>query len=155
MRKLNLLVRNKRQLYTINYTTLSDLNHSFKTPPVMLQTILRSLCSSKQTTIAKTEPIMLDRISSISQQIGHYLNRGIINSGKRMLTREIHSAPALLDNLTVALKKSLAYKGGDNTRCLARSDLYGVNFIEVTGNVLENACNILPGVYGNYLAVLR
>lgn len=80
MRNLNILVCNERQRYTKYHTTLSDLTHNLKTPLAVLQTTLRSLRSSKQTTIEEAEPIMLD-------QIGYYLHRASINSGQTMLTR--------------------------------------------------------------------
>ncbi|EFW11335.1 putative truncated sensory histidine kinase in two-component regulatory system with PhoP [Serratia symbiotica str. Tucson] len=143
VRNLNILVRNERQRYTKYHTTLSDLTHSLKTPLAVLQTTLRSLRSSKQTTIEESEPIMLDQIGRISQQIGYYLHRASINSGQTMLTREIHSAPALLDSLTVALNKVYQRKGVVITLDISPEVTFmgeKNDFMEVMGNVLENAC---------------
>lgn len=143
VRNLNILVRNERQRYTKYHTTLSDLTHSLKTPLAVLQTTLRSLRSSKQTTIEEAEPIMLDQIGRISQQIGYYLHRASINSGQTMLTREIHSAPALLDSLTVALNKVYQRKGVVITLDISPEVTFmgeKNDFMEVMGNVLENAC---------------
>lgn len=143
VRNLNILVRNERQRYTKYRTTLSDLTHSLKTPLAVLQTTLRSLRTGKQTTIEEVEPIMLDQISRISQQIGYYLHRASINSGQTVLTREIHSVPALLDSLTVALNKVYQRKGVVITLDISPEVTFmgeKNDFMEVMGNVLENAC---------------
>jgi two-component system sensor histidine kinase PhoQ len=143
VRNLNILVRNERQRYTKYRTTLSDLTHSLKTPLAVLQTTLRSLRSSKQTTIEEVEPIMLEQISRISQQIGYYLHRASINSGQTVLTREIHSVSALLDSLSVALNKVYQRKGVVITLDISPEVTFmgeKNDFMEVMGNVLENAC---------------
>lgn len=143
VRNLNILVRNERQRYTKYRTTLSDLTHSLKTPLAVLQTTLRSLRTGKQTTIEEVEPIMLDQISRISQQIGYYLHRASINSGQTVLTREIHSVPALLDSLNVALNKVYQRKGVVITLDISPEVTFmgeKNDFMEVMGNVLENAC---------------
>ena len=143
MRNLNILVRNERQRYTKYRTTLSDLTHSLKTPLAVLQSTLRSLLSGKQTTIEEAEPIMLDQIGRISQQIGYYLHRASINSGQTVLTREIHSVPALLDSSVVALNKVYQRKGVAITLDISPEVTFmgeKNDFMEVMGNVLENAC---------------
>ncbi|HGM7001585.1 TPA: two-component system sensor histidine kinase PhoQ [Serratia marcescens] len=143
VRNLNILVRNERQRYTKYRTTLSDLTHSLKTPLAVLQSTLRSLRSGKQTTIEEAEPIMLDQIGRISQQIGYYLHRASINSGQTVLTREIHSVPALLDSLVVALNKVYQRKGVVITLDISPEVTFmgeKNDFMEVMGNVLENAC---------------
>ena len=143
VRNLNILVRNERQRYTKYRTTLSDLTHSLKTPLAVLQSTLRSLRSGKQTTIEEAEPIMLDQIGRISQQIGYYLHRASINSGQTVLTREIHSVPALLDSLVVALNKVYQRKGVAITLDISPEVTFmgeKNDFMEVMGNVLENAC---------------
>ena len=109
----------------------------------MLQSTLRSLRSGKQTTIEEAEPIMLDQIGRISQQIGYYLHRASINSGQTVLTREIHSVPALLDSLVVALNKVYQRKGVAITLDISPEVTFmgeKNDFTEVMGNVLENAC---------------
>ena len=143
VRNLNILVRNERQRYTKHRTTLSDLTHSLKTPLAVLQSTLRSLLSGKQTTIEEAEPIMLDQIGRISQQIGYYLHRASINSGQTVLTREIHSVPALLDSSVVALNKVYQRKGVAITLDISPEVTFmgeKNDFMEVMGNVLENAC---------------
>ncbi|AVJ17310.1 two-component system sensor histidine kinase PhoQ [Serratia rhizosphaerae] len=143
VRNLNILLRNERQRYTKYRTTLSDLTHSLKTPLAVLQTTLRSLRSGKQTTIEEAEPIMLEQIGRISQQIGYYLHRASINSGQTVLTREIHSVPALLDSLSLALNKVYQRKGVVITLDISPEVTFigeKNDFMEVMGNVLENAC---------------
>lgn len=143
VRNLNILVGNERQRHTKYRTTLSDLTHSLKTPLAVLQTSLRSLRSSKKTTIEEVEPIMLEQISRISQQIGYYLHRASINSGQTVLTREIHSVPALLDGLSAALRKVYQRKGVVITLDISPEVTFTGeknDFLEVIGNVLENAC---------------
>ncbi|AJW28958.1 sensor protein PhoQ [Chania multitudinisentens RB-25] len=143
VRNLNILVRNERQRYTKYHTTLSDLTHSLKTPLAVLQTTLRSLRSGNQTTIEEAEPIMLEQISRISQQIGYYLHRASINSGQPVLTRGLHSVPALLDSLTAALNKVYQRKGITITLDISPEVIFmgeKNDFMEVMGNVLENAC---------------
>ncbi|PVZ87999.1 two-component system sensor histidine kinase PhoQ [Serratia sp. S1B] len=143
VRNLNILVQNERQRYTKYRTTLSDLTHSLKTPLAVLQTTLRTLRSSKQTTIEEVEPIMLEQISRISQQIGYYLHRASINSGQTALTREFHSVSALLDSLSAALNKVYQRKGVVITLDISPEITFigeKNDFMEVMGNVLENAC---------------
>lgn len=143
VRNLNILVRNERQRYTKYRTTLSDLTHSLKTPLAVLQTTLRSLRSSKQTTIAEAEPIMLEQIGRISQQVGYYLHRASLNSGQTVLTRQVHSVAALLDSLALALNKVYQRKGVVITLDISPEVTFigeKNDFMEVMGNVLENAC---------------
>ncbi|KFK92727.1 sensor protein PhoQ [Serratia sp. Ag1] len=143
VRNLNILLRNERQRYTKYHTTLSDLTHSLKTPLAVLQSTLRSLRSGKQTTIEEAEPIMLEQIGRISQQIGYYLHRASINSGHTVLTREIHSVSALLDSLVLALNKVYQRKGVVITLDISPEVTFmgeKNDFMEVMGNVLENAC---------------
>ena len=143
VRNLNILLRNERQRYTKYHTTLSDLTHSLKTPLAVLQSTLRSLRSGKQTTIEEAEPIMLEQIGRISQQIGYYLHRASINSGQTVLTREIHSVSALLDSLVLALNKVYQRKGVVITLDISPEVTFmgeKNDFMEVMGNVLENAC---------------
>ncbi|WON78490.1 two-component system sensor histidine kinase PhoQ [Serratia sp. UGAL515B_01] len=143
VRNLNILVRNERQRYTKYSTTLSDLTHSLKTPLAVLQTTLRSLRSGKQTTIEEAEPIMLEQIGRISQQIGYYLHRASFNSGQTVLKREVHSVSALLDSLCVALNKVYQRKGVVITLDISPELTFigeKNDFMEVMGNVLENAC---------------
>lgn len=143
VRNLNILLTNERQRYTKYRTTLSDLTHSLKTPLAVLQTTLRSLRTGKQTTIEEVEPIMLEQISRISQQIGYYLHRASMRSEHNVLIREIHSVPALLDSLCSALNKVYQRKGVVLTLDISPEVTFlgeRNDFMEVMGNVLENAC---------------
>ncbi|MCK8564706.1 two-component system sensor histidine kinase PhoQ [Yersinia ruckeri] len=143
VRNLNILLTNERQRYTKYRTTLSDLTHSLKTPLAVLQTTLRSLRSGKQTTIEEVEPIMLEQISRISQQIGYYLHRASMRSEHSVLAREIHSVTALLDSLCSALNKVYQRKGVVLTLDISPEVTFmgeKNDFMEVMGNVLENAC---------------
>lgn len=127
------------QLKNYDDTDQNALTHSV----AVLQSTLRSLRSGKQTTIEEAEPIMLDQIGRISQQIGYYLHRASINSGQTVLTREIHSVPALLDSLVVALNKVYQRKGVVITLDISPEVTFmgeKNDFMEVMGNVLENAC---------------
>lgn len=143
VRNLNLLLSNERGRYTRYRTTLADLTHSLKTPLAVLQSTLRSLRGGQQLTIDQAEPVMLEQISRISQQIGYYLHRASVSSEKNVLTREIHSASALLDSLCSALNKVYQRKGVVLTLDLP-PELAFVgeknDFMEVMGNILDNAC---------------
>ncbi|EMK3758570.1 two-component system sensor histidine kinase PhoQ, partial [Providencia rettgeri] len=70
VRNLNILLTNERKRYSKYRTTLSDLTHSLKTPLAVLQSTLRLLRSGKQMNIDQAEPIMLEQIGRISQQVG-------------------------------------------------------------------------------------
>src|SRR5690606_20252063 len=90
---LNLLLRNERQRYQKYRTALADLTHSLKTPLAVLQSTLRSLRGANQVNIEQAEPIMLEQINRISQQVGYHLHRATLQGEKNMLNREVHSAP--------------------------------------------------------------
>lgn len=140
---LNILLSNERQRYTKYRTTLSDLTHSLKTPLAVLQSTLRSLRMGKQTTIEEAEPIMLEQISRISQQVGYYLQRASARSEQNMLVREVHSVSAMLDSLCFALNKVYQQKGVTIALDIS-PELTFVgeknDFVEVMGNLLDNAC---------------
>ncbi|MBE0963450.1 two-component system sensor histidine kinase PhoQ, partial [Escherichia coli] len=87
----------------------TDLTHSLKTPLAVLQSTLRSLRSEKMS-VSDAEPVMLEQISRISQQIGYYLHRASMRGGT-LLSRELHPVAPLLDNLTSALNKVYQRKG--------------------------------------------
>ncbi|MGY0158836.1 two-component system sensor histidine kinase PhoQ [Edwardsiella tarda] len=143
VRNLNILLSNERQRYTRYRTTLSDLTHSLKTPLAVLQSTLRSLRNGKSLSIEQAEPIMLEQISRISQQIGYYLHRASAQSEHSVLNREVHSVPAILDALASALNKVYQRKGVDISLDIPpeltfigeKNDL-----MEVMGNLLDNAC---------------
>lgn len=143
VRNLNLLLNAERQRSTRYHTTLSDLTHSLKTPLAVLQSTLRSLRGAGDGALEEAEPIMLDQISRISQQVGYYLNRSTLKSEHNILSRELHSVPGLLDGLSLALNKVYQYKGvsitldisPEMTFCGDKDD-----FMEVLGNILDNAC---------------
>ncbi|WNN46528.1 two-component system sensor histidine kinase PhoQ [Winslowiella toletana] len=143
VRNLNLLLDNERQRYTRYSTTLSDLTHSLKTPLAVLQSTLRSLRGSKTFTIEQAEPIMLEQISRISQQIGYYLHRASMQADHNPLKRELHSVSALLDSLCSALNKVYQRKGVSLSLDVSPEITFvgdPNDFMEVMGNVLDNAC---------------
>ncbi|MBP2170990.1 two-component system sensor histidine kinase PhoQ [Erwinia toletana] len=143
VRNLNLLLDNERQRYTRYRTTLSDLAHSLKTPLSVLQSTLRSLRGSKTYSIEQAEPLMLEQISRISQQIGYYLHRASMQADHNPLKRELHSVSALLDSLCSALNKVYQRKGVSLTLDLSPEITFvgdPTDFMEVMGNVLDNAC---------------
>ncbi len=143
VRNLNLLLDNERQRYTRYRTTLSDLTHSLKTPLAVLQTTLRSLRGGQNLSVEEAEPIMLEQISRISQQIGYYLHRASMQADHNVLKRDLHSVPGLLDKLCSALNKVYQRKGVVLTLDIS-PELTFVgeqnDFMEVMGNVLDNAC---------------
>lgn len=143
VRNLNLLLDNERQRYTRYLTTLSDLTHSLKTPLAVLQTTLRSLRSGQSLSIEQAEPIILEQISRISQQIGYYLHRASMQADHNALKRDLHSVPGLLDSLCSALNKVYQRKGVSLTLDISPELTFigeQNDFMEVMGNVLDNAC---------------
>lgn len=143
VRNLNLLLNNERQRYTRYRTTLSDLTHSLKTPLAVLQSTLRSLRSGKEFTIEQAEPVMLEQISRISQQIGYYLHRATMQADHNPLQRDLYSVSALLDSLCSALNKVYQRKGVEITLDISPELTFigdQNDFMEVLGNILDNAC---------------
>lgn len=143
VRNLNVLLRNERNRYSKYRTSLSDLTHSLKTPLAVLQSTLRSLRSGKQMTIEQAEPIMLDQIERISQQVGYYLHRATIHGDHDITTRKLHSLSGLLDNLCSALSKVYQSKGVDISLNISPEIMWlgeKNDFMEVMGNILDNAC---------------
>jgi two-component system sensor histidine kinase PhoQ len=143
VRNLNVLLSSERGRYDRYRTTLADLTHSLKTPLAVLQTTLRSLRNGQQMSIEQAEPIMLEQISRISQQIGYYLHRATLRSEHLILVREIHSVPALLDSLCSALNKVYQRKGVVLTLDISPEITFigeKNDFMEVMGNVIDNAC---------------
>ena len=137
------MLQGERGRYDRYRTTLADLTHSLKTPLAVLQSTLRALRNSKQMTIEEAEPVMLEQISRISQQIGYYLHRATLRSEQNLLIREVHSVPAILDGLCSALNKVYQRKGVVITVDIS-PELTFVgeknDFMEVMGNVIDNAC---------------
>ncbi|KHE03458.1 two-component system sensor histidine kinase PhoQ [Pantoea sp. BS_4] len=143
VRNLNLLLTNERQRYTRYRTTLADLTHSLKTPLAVLQSTLRSLRGGKELTIEQAEPVMLEQISRISQQVGYYLHRASMQADHNPLQRDLHSVSGLLDSLCSALNKVYQRKGVEITLDISPEiTFFGDqnDFMEVMGNVLDNAC---------------
>ncbi|WP_342755223.1 two-component system sensor histidine kinase PhoQ [Pantoea sp. MBD-2R] len=143
VRNLNLLLDNERQRYTRYRTTLSDLTHSLKTPLAVLQSTLRSLRGGQNLSVEEAEPIMLEQIGRISQQIGYYLHRASMQADHNVLKRELHSVSGLLDKLCSALNKVYQRKGVVLTLDISPElSFIGEqnDFMEVMGNVLDNAC---------------
>ncbi len=142
VRNLNRLLKSERDRYDKYRTTLTDLTHSLKTPLAALQSTLRSLRSEKLS-VSEAEPVMLEQISRISQQIGYYLHRASMRSGNMLLSRELHPVAPLLDNLTSALNKVYQRKGVDITLDISPEISFvgeQNDFMEVMGNLLDNAC---------------
>ncbi|NIY49241.1 two-component system sensor histidine kinase PhoQ [Cedecea colo] len=142
VRNLNRLLRTERDRYDKYRTTLTDLTHSLKTPLAVLQTTLRSLRTHKLG-VEEAEPIMLEQISRISQQIGYYLHRASMRGNSALLSRELHSVAPLLDNLCSALNKVYQRKGVNITLDISPEITFigeKNDFMEVMGNVLDNAC---------------
>ncbi len=145
VRNLNMLLDNERQRHTRYRTTLSDLTHSLKTPLAVLQTTLRSLRGGQNLSVEQAEPIMLEQISRISQQIGYYLHRASMQADHHALKRDLHSVPALLDSLCSALNKVYQRKGVLLTLDISPELIFvgeQNDFMEVMGNVLDNACSL-------------
>ncbi|AIX55291.1 sensor protein PhoQ [Enterobacter cloacae] len=146
-RELTSLVRNlnrlrERERYDKYRTTLTDLTHSLKTPLAVMQSTLRSMRSSKLS-VDDAEPVMLEQISRISQQIGYYLHRASMRSGSALLSRELHPVAPLLDNLTSALNKVYQRKGVNISLDISPEISFvgeKNDFMEVMGNLLDNAC---------------
>ncbi|WP_435954170.1 two-component system sensor histidine kinase PhoQ [Dryocola sp. BD626] len=142
VRNLNRLLRTERERYDKYRTTLTDLTHSLKTPLAVLQTTLRSLRTQKLS-VEDAEPVMLEQISRISQQIGYYLHRASMRGNNALLSRELHSVAPLLDNLCSALNKVYQHKGVNITLDISPEITFSGeknDFMEVMGNVLDNAC---------------
>lgn len=139
---LNRLLKSERDRYDKYRTTLTDLTHSLKTPLAVLQSTLRSLRGEKMS-LAEAEPLMLEQISRISQQIGYYLHRATMRGSSGLLSRELHPIAPLLDNLTSALNKVYQRKGVNITLDISPEISFvgeQNDFMEVMGNLLDNAC---------------
>ena len=142
VRNLNRLLKSERDRYDKYRTTLTDLTHSLKTPLAVLQSSLRSLRSEK-ITVSEAEPVMLEQISRISQQIGYYLHRASMRSDSTLFSRELHPVAPLLDSLTSALNKVYQRKGVNITLDISPEISFvgeKNDFMEVMGNLLDNAC---------------
>ncbi len=143
VRNLNALLTNERKRYAKYHTTLSDLTHSLKTPLAVLQSTLRSLRHPQKMAIEQAEPIMLEQIDRISQQIGYYLHRANMRSDHTLLLRQISSVPILLDSLINALAKVYQRKGVNISLDVSPEVTWlgeKNDFLEVMGSVLDNAC---------------
>ncbi len=142
VRNLNRLLKSERERYDKYRTTLTDLTHSLKTPLAVLQSSLRSLRSEK-ISVSEAEPIMLEQISRISQQIGYYLNRASMRTDSTLISRELHPVAPTLDSLISALNKVYQRKGVSISLDISPEISFvgeKNDFMEVMGNVLDNAC---------------
>lgn len=148
VRNLNQLLKSERERYNKYRTTLTDLTHSLKTPLAVLQSTLRSLRNEKMS-VSKAEPVMLEQISRISQQIGYYLHRASMRGSGVLLSRELHPVAPLLDNLISALNKVYQRKGVNISMDISPEISFvgeQNDFVEVMGNVLDNACKYCTGL---------
>lgn len=139
---LNRLLKSERERYDRYRTTLTDLTHSLKTPLAVMQSTLRSM-RGENLSVNEAEPVMLEQISRISQQIGYYLHRASMRSGGSLLSRELHPIAPLLDSLISALNKVYQRKGVNITLDISPEISFvgeKNDFMEVMGNVLDNAC---------------
>ncbi|BDH46247.1 virulence sensor histidine kinase PhoQ [Salmonella enterica subsp. enterica serovar Choleraesuis] len=139
---LNRLLKTERERYEKYRTTLTDLTHSLKTPLAVLQSTLRSLRTEKMD-VQQAEPVMLEQISRISQQIGYYLHRASMRGGNALLSREVHPVASLLDSLTSALNKVYQRKGVSIALDISPEIVFvgdKNDFMEVMGNIIDNAC---------------
>ena len=109
VRNLNRLLKSERERYDKYRTTLTDLTHSLKRHWRCCKSTLRSLRSEKMS-VSDAEPVMLEQISRISQQIGYYPHRASMRGG-HCSAAELHPVAPLLDNLTSALNKVYQRKG--------------------------------------------
>jgi Signal transduction histidine kinase len=142
VRNLNRLLKNERERYDKYRTTLTDLTHSLKTPLAVLQSSLRSLRNEK-ISVSEAEPVMLEQISRISQQIGYYLNRASMRTDSTLLSRELHPVAPQLDSLISALNKVYQRKGVSISLDISPEISFvgeKNDFMEVMGNLLDNAC---------------
>lgn len=142
VRNLNRLLKSERERYDKYRTTLTDLTHSLKTPLAVLQSSLRSLRSEK-ISVSDAEPVMLEQISRISQQIGYYLNRASMRTDSTLLSRELHPVAPQLDSLISALNKVYQRKGVSISLDISPEISFvgeKNDFMEVMGNLLDNAC---------------
>lgn len=142
VRNLNRLLKSERDRYQKYRTTLTDLTHSLKTPLAVLQSTLRSL-RGNTLSVAEAEPVMLEQISRISQQIGYYLHRASMRGGGGLTSRELHPVAPQLDSLISALNKVYQRKGVNITLDISPEISFvgeQNDFMEVMGNILDNAC---------------
>ncbi len=142
VRNLNRLLKSERERYDKYRTTLTDLTHSLKTPLAVMQSTLRSMRSEKLS-VSDAEPVMLEQISRISQQIGYYLHRSSMRGSSGLLSRELHPVAPLLDSLTSALNKVYQRKGVSISLDISPEISFvgeKNDFMEVIGNLLDNAC---------------
>ncbi len=140
VRNLNRSLKSDANVTSKYRTTLTDLTHSLKTPLAVLQSTPRS--RSEKMSVSDAEPVMLEQISRISQQIGYYLHRASMRGGT-LLSRELHPVAPLLDNLTSALNKVYQRKGVNISLDISPEISFvgeQNDFVEVMGNVLDNAC---------------
>lgn len=138
---LNALLLQQSSTVTRYRHGLSDLAHSIKTPLAVLQTSFRTLRGNPNL-MAEQEPLMQEQISRISQQIGYHLRR-VISGPDSGFSRHIHSVSGLLDPLCNALRKVYDRKGVDIQLNVSPEITFvgdKNDFLEVVGNVIENAC---------------
>ncbi|MCS5880676.1 hypothetical protein LNP17_11655 [Klebsiella variicola subsp. variicola] len=108
---LNRLVRSERERYDKYRTTLTDPHPQ---PENAAGGDAEHPCAplrGEKISVDEAEPVMLEQISRISQQIGYYLHRASMRSGGTLLSRELHPIAPLLDSLTSALNKVYQRKG--------------------------------------------
>lgn len=138
---LNLLLQQQRRQLERYRHSLGDLAHSIKTPLAVLQTSFHSLRGHPER-MREQEPLLLEQISRIDQQIGYYLRRATASRDLGLI-RQQHELKNLIAPLCSALQKVYDRKGVVLTlSCPEDLFFYGDrnDFQEMVGNVIENAC---------------
>ncbi len=109
----------------------TDLTHSLKTPLAVMQSTLRSLRGEK-ISVDEAEPVMLEQISRISQQIGYYLHRASMQQRRHPLEPGITPDRPLLDAGGFRSQQGLSAQRG---QYLARH-LAGDRFLSASRTIL-------------------
>lgn len=138
---LNLLLQQQRRQVERYRHSLGDLAHSIKTPLAVLQTSFHTLREHPDL-MREQEPLLLEQVSRIDQQIGYYLRRATASRDLGLI-RQQHDLQSLIAPLCRALQKVYDRKGVVLTLdCPDNLHFYGDrnDFQEMVGNIIENAC---------------
>lgn len=134
-RNLNALVRNERGNLQRYRDTLADLAHSVKTPLAVMR-------------VALDEPASVDRDATLGQQVtrmdeivGYQLQRARA-VGSETFARAV-DVNTMVDELVGALRKVYGNKALDLTAAVGTGVMFRGgrgDFLEMVGNLLDNAC---------------